>query len=128
MKTLITALLLFSATTSSWGEKEDVLYCVEHGITLVDSRTSRYKKANDGIKSTFKLTENHVQEANEPEKFDIVYRDESKVIATFPISAGKPSLRITRVFINDGQGNYTFLDSQLSDERLFASGGTCTKF
>ena len=120
------ALLMFAPL--SWGEKEDVLYCVEHGITLVDSKTSSYNKAHDGIKSTFKLTENHVQEANEPEKFDIVYRDESKVIAIFPISAGTPSLRITRVFINDGQGNYTFLDSQLSDERLFASGGTCTKF
>ena len=97
------ALLMFAPL--SWGEKEDVLYCVEHGITLVDSKTSSYNKAHDGIKSTFKLTENHVQEANEPEKFDIVYRDESKVIAIFPISAGTPSLLITRVFINDGQGN-----------------------
>ena len=71
MKNLIIVTLL-TLSTPSWGEQEVVLYCIEHGITKVDSTTSRYTKAHDGIKSIFKLTENHVQESNETERFDMI--------------------------------------------------------
>jgi hypothetical protein len=50
------------------------------------------------------------------------------VIAVYPVSMGAPEIQITRVFINEGKGKYTFLDSQMTGKRLFASGGTCTKF